>query len=145
MGPGEIITATQGVFDVVDFIKTKIGGEVISGHFKWDGTKIHGSERIELVKENESGVDSRWWYYVKGLDDYTFLRFPLVNSGVHELLGTLKGEKNADARYWRWVPLPRPNTIVGGNSTFSNAKVDFIVIGYKPKTLIEYFHKSSKI
>jgi len=137
--PSQLITIGQGALGVLDFVKSKVSSDIIAGHFKWDGTLIHGSEKILLKKQNEEGDPSKWWYYVEGLDDYTFMRFPVVESAAFELTASINNEPNNDARYWRWVPLPKPNTILGGNSSFNNIKVDFIVLGYKPKALIDYF------
>ena len=55
------------------------------------------------------------------------------------MFGQEERESNPDSRYWRWVALPMSGVIMGGNYTPPNAKVDFMVIGYKPKAVIKHF------
>ena len=76
---------------------------------------------------------------MKPIPDYTFVRIPVAGSGLQELLGHVAGESDPDYRYWRWVALPKPNVIVGGNYDPPNAKVDFMIVGYKPKAVIKHF------
>ena len=125
------------VWRFVEFLKTVVGSDVISTHFKWDCTRIEGSDRIRVEKHRPDPAKPEVWYYeVQGLDDYTFLRFPVIQSGVRELLGRQVSSKNAEARFWRWVPEVVPGVIYGAHEP-ANALVDFIVIGYRPKALIK--------
>ena len=80
-----------------------------------------------------------WWFSVKDLADYTFVRLPVIESCTHELVGCVGGDKNPDPRYWRWVAQERQGVIVGGQSSPPNVKVDFMVVGYRPKALIKHF------
>ena len=73
------------------------------------------------------------------LEDYAFMRIPVVDSGVHELLGLVAGEENPNADYWRWIATTRPGVIVGGQKDTPNAKVDFVVVGYRPKAIAKHF------
>jgi hypothetical protein len=78
-----------------------------------------------------------WWYHVKPIDDYIFIRTPLIESCAHEIIGQVQGEAQPDARFWRWVAPTLPGRVYGGEAV--NLKVDFLVFGYKPKALIKYF------
>lgn len=80
-----------------------------------------------------------WWFSVKNVPDYVFVRIPLVESCAHELVGLVPGEKQPDALYWRWIAPVVPGRIYGGGQEPPNLKVDFMVFGYKPKALIKYF------
>lgn len=80
-----------------------------------------------------------WWFSVKESPGYSFVRIPLIQSGVYELLGMIEGEANPDARYWRWVAQVRQGVIIGGGTEPPNAKVDFIIVGYRPRALIKHF------
>jgi len=137
------ISIAKSVLQGLNFIKSIAGSNVISGYFRHDGSRIEGSEKVEvLVHHNEENA-SVWWYQVKPFEDYAFRRIPVVDSGVHELLGVVVGEENPeenpDANYWRWIATTRPGVIVGGQEDAPNAKVDFVVVGYRPKAIIEHF------
>lgn len=129
----------QNIFSFLGYIKNLATSDVISAYFRWDGTLAEGSGKIEIEKHTEEASPETWWYSVKPLSEYTFVRIPLTASGIQELLGLVSGEINHDSCYWRWVALPNPGVIVGGNYTPPNAKVDFIIIGYKPKAIIKHF------
>lgn len=118
-----------------------VGADVVSALFAFDGTRIDGSEVISVEKHKVEGRDDVWWYSVQDVPEYTFVRFPVIESCLEELPGTVVGEKNPDARYWRWIgTLPR-NVIVGGGEA-PNIKANFIVVGYKPKALLKHFSTS---
>lgn len=133
------ISITQGVLQGLDFIKGIAGSNIISGYFRHDGTRIEGTKKVEILIHPSEENPSVWWYQVKPLEDYAFMRVPVVGSGVHELLGLVKGEDNPDADYWRWIATTRPGVIVGGQKDTPNAKVDFVVIGYRPKAIVKHF------
>lgn len=132
------IKITETVFDKLNFIKNIAEANVISAYCKFDGNKVEGHKNItvELIKTETPEV---FWLKVVSLEDYAFVHIPINDSGVHELIGTIKGETYADTNIWRWVAKPEPNVIVGGNYTPPNAKVDFIVVGYRPKALVKHF------
>ncbi len=113
------------------------GAGVISAHFAVDGQRIGGSDKIE-VEKHETEDKGVWWFSVKDVKDYTFVRIPLVDSCLDELAGVEQGEVNPDARYWLWTTRPRTSTIVDGGEP-PNIKVEFFVIGYKPKALLQHF------
>lgn len=133
------ISVAQGIFNFLGYIKGIANSDVISAYFNRDGTRTQGSEKIEIERHTDEKSSEVWWYSVKPLTDYTFVRIPVVASGIQEMLGRISGESNPDSRYWRWVALPKPNVIIGGNYTPPNAKVDFIIVGYKAKAIIKHF------
>ena len=133
------IAITQGTLHFLGYIKGVATSDVISAYFSWDAERVEGTDKIEIQKYTEEESPETWWYSVKPLPDYTFVRIPVMASGIQEVLGHVVGESNPDSRYWRWVALPQPGTIVGGNYKPPNAKVDFMVIGYKPKAVIKHF------
>jgi hypothetical protein len=129
------VQIAQGLAQFVSFLRGVMGADVISAYFSAEGTRLFGSERISVTVHNEE--EGIWWCSVDELDEYIFLRMPVIESCAHELVGTVAGEKNADARYWRWVPPSPPGAVVGGK--WLNVKVDFIVVGYRPRALIRQF------
>ena len=131
------------IYQSLGFIKTLANSDVISASFDSIGGRTAGSNEIEIEKHSEAETPDVWFYSVKPRPEYTFVRIPVISSGIQELIGSVVGENNADARFWRWVDLPAPNTIVGGNRMPPNVKVDFIVVGYKANALIKHFSPGS--
>ncbi len=105
--------------------------KIISALFRWDGTRVEGDERIEI--DVHRAEDGTWHYSVKEVPEYVFIRIPVNAGGVLEKAGTVSGEKSADTRYFRYIPVP-DGRIYGG--TIQNVKVDFMVFGYRPKDLL---------
>ena len=133
------IAIAQGALQVLSYIKDISDTNVISAFFRWDGVRVEGSERIEIEKHPQEGQDDIWWLSVKEVPEYTFVRMPVIESCVQEIVGQMEGEKNPDTRFWRWIPQARSGVIVGGQYTPPNVKVDFLIIGYRPKALIKHF------
>lgn len=133
-----MVSITQGALQFLDFVRGVAGSEMISELFKWDTTLVEGSEKINVNIQYDSKAATKWWYWVDNLEDYTFVRFPVVSSCLAEVPGQdMNNGQTTEAQYWRWVPQTVPGRIVGGDS--SNVKVDFIVIGYRPKALLKHF------
>lgn len=133
------ITITHGVLQFLEYLKGVRDTNIISAFFGWDGIRIDGSEIIEIEKHLIQDQDDVWWFCVKEVPEYTFIRLPVIESCVDELAGLVEGEKNPDARYWRWIAKVRQGVIIGGQYIPPNIKVDFLVIGYRPKALINHF------
>ena len=113
---GTGFTVAQGILQFLGYIKSIASSDVISGYFNWNGEQIEGNENI--VIERHPGEDpAAWFFSVKPIQDYTFVRIPVTPSGIRELLGKPVEDSNFDSRYWRWVALPKPNVLVGGNYT----------------------------
>ncbi len=64
---------------------------------------------------------------------------PVIQSALYELLGSIKGEDNPDARIWRWVANQEQGTIVDGGWIPPSVKVEFVVIGYRAKAITKHF------
>ena len=94
------ISLGQAMLSGLDFIRGVTDSSVISAHFNSDGSRIAGSDKIE-IERHPGQADDVWWYSVRDLPEYIFVRMPLVDSGFDEILGRVTGEANADARYWR--------------------------------------------
>lgn len=123
-----------------DLITRKINEhKIISALFAWDCKRIYGDEKIEIEKHNLE--DNIWFYSVKDLEDYIFIRIPTNAGGVIESLGTPSGDKNKDSKYFRYIAVPDGH--IYGAKEFSNVKVSFMVIGYKPKDFLNISEKSS--
>jgi len=98
--------------------------KVISALFGWDGVRLCGDENIQVT--THKGEDGTWYYFVQPYKDYIFIRMP-VNAGcVIEGTGIWGGDKNADARYFRYIAVP-DGRLYGGAP--ANVKVDFMVVG----------------
>ena len=134
------LSGASKVLRLIDDIKKLTGSKPIASLFEWDGTEVkrlHGSELVEIETHPDEKAAGVTWFSVMERDDYTFLRFPVIESSVQELVGWVSGEDSPDARYWRWVSRPREGVIVGANYDPPNLKIQFVVIGYKPKELID--------
>lgn len=129
----------QGLRDL-DFVRSMAGADVISAYLRYDGTRIEGDEKVN-VERLESG--DFVWFHVEEVDDYAFVRFPVSGSGIEELLATMRDDESGDERpnamYWRWVARARTGTIVGGQDDPLSVRVDFVVIGYRPKAILKHF------
>lgn len=123
-------------FDVLSFVRGLSEENTISAFFSWDGTRLHGDDRLTVERHHIEDDESVWFYSVDGPAEFEFRRFPAVDSVV-ELLGTKVGEMSPDARFWRWVGNTLPGRIYGG--TAASVKVDFVVVGFKPKALVDHF------
>lgn len=42
------IEVSKGIFSVLQFVKGLADSSVISGYFRYDGTRVEGSENIEI-------------------------------------------------------------------------------------------------
>ena len=135
------VSLVKDLFQFLKFLKGVAGAGVISAYFKYDATKIEGSSEIDvdLIKTDKNEI---FWFTVKAVDDYIFIRFPLNDSGCEEIIGTVDGEVLPNPNCWRWVQAARSGTIVDGRYRPPNAKVDFAVVGYKPKAIIKYLSSS---
>ena len=140
MNIGEGMAVGKGVFQFLSFLKGIVGVGIISSYFRFDGTRVEGSSKInvELIKSEDKKI---FWLNVSPIDSYVFVRFAINDGGCEELIGTEKGEVYPNPNYWRWVEAARSGTIVGGNYQPPNAKVDFVIVGYKPKAITKHLSK----
>ena len=133
------IGLVKSAYETLNFIRGITGTDVISALFRHDRTNVEGSKDIIVNLHPDSKNKAIWFYSVEPIDDYIFIRTPLIESCALEIIGQEEGKSQPDARYWRWVATGLPGRIYGGDSV--NLKVDFIIYGYKPKALIKHFSK----
>jgi hypothetical protein len=136
------VSLTKDTFQFLNFLKGIVGSDVISAYFRYDATKVEGSSKIE-VELIKTETDEVFWFTVTPIEDYIFIRFPLNDSGCEERIGTVKDEILPNPNYWRWVQAARSGTIVDGSHEPANAKVDFVVVGYKPKAIIKHLSSNA--
>ncbi len=127
----------QKTLELCRYIREQLQQDVVSAYFDWDGALISGDDVIRVEKHPQEGADDVWWFTVTEYKNYAFIRAPITETGVMEMLGQRKGEANPDAQYWRWVANRTQGVIYGGQDVQANAKVRFIVIGYEPEALIK--------
>ena len=130
----------KGLFDLLRQLQSTAGADVISGYFSHDGTLLEGSPLIEIERHpaSDDSTGSVVFFRVKPVEQYIFLRYPVVESCAHEIVGQVSGESMPTAEYWRWVAPVLPGRIYGGSQP-PNLKVPFLVFGYKPKALLKQF------
>ena len=131
------MSIAKGTYDFLNFVRGIKGTDVIAALFDAEGRRTDGNDKIEVVKLDGERADI-WWYCVKEVPGYVFDRVPLTASCVQEMPARLTNEQNPRADYWRWYAMERIGTLVDGTSP-PNIKVSFIVVGYKPKALLNYF------
>jgi hypothetical protein len=134
---GGIQVAKSG-WAFLEYLRSVAGADVISAYFRYDGTRVEGSTKVEVELHAVEGQSSVWWFSVKPLSDYAFVREPVNPSCAHEIVRQVAGEALPDSRYWRWVAPTLPGRIYGGSEP-PNLKVDFLVFGYRPKALLKHF------
>jgi hypothetical protein len=127
----------QNVLRFLNFVRRIKDANVISALFDPDGSKKLGDKRVKVIVHTEGQEAGTWWYEVEAFGDYSFVRFPVIESGITEVIGAENEALNPDARYWRWVSLGLPGRIYG--SAAPNARVDFVVVGYRPAALVKHF------
>lgn len=132
----DTISAASSVWELLRTLRGVVGADVISALFKYDGNRIEGSSKIVVNLHPQAENPAIWWYSVEALEDYTFIRAAVNPSAAIELVGTVAGEAQPDARYWRWVAPVLPGRIYGAESP-ATLKVDFVVFGYRPKALLK--------
>lgn len=138
---GLMVSAASAVQQVITFGKflRDVGeAHVIKAHFNWAGERVSGDENLEIERHFVGEDEAIWYFSVKEIHGYTFVRAPVIESATVELVGTKDGEGNPDARYWRWIAPRIPGVIYGGQHVPPNLKVEFIVVGYRTEALIKH-------
>ena len=131
------VSLTKDFFQYLNFLRGVVGADVISSYHRYDGTKVEGAKQIE-IELSPTEKDEVFYFNVKPLHDYVFVRFPLNSAGCEEEIATVKGQALPDPNIWRWMQSARSGTLVDGRYRPPNVKVDFVVVGYRPKALIKY-------
>jgi len=132
------IQIAKSCWAFLEYLRWVAGADVISAYFRYDGTRVEGSDKVEVELHRVEGQASVWWFSVKPFSDYAFVREPVNPSCAHEIIGQVVGEALPDSRYWRWVAPTLPGQIYGGSDP-PNLKVDFLIFGYRPKALLKHF------
>ncbi len=133
------VTAAQGAWDFLSYVRGVRNTDVVSALFDARGSRIYGSDKINVIHLVQDRPDV-WYFTVEAVEGYTFVRFPVIQSPAEELSGRLPSETNPDSRYWRWIQRARAGTILDGSHEPPNLKVEFVVVGYRPKALVDYFN-----
>ena len=116
-----------------DLIRRVYGEHSIIGAlFDWTGKRIDGDERLKVKVDWVGKGRDLWFYHVEPFEDHQFIRIPVNVGGVIESLGTFKGEKNAEAGLFRYIPAYEDKNY----PIQPNAKVNFMVFAYKPSDLL---------
>lgn len=123
---GDVIALLDLVLKSKDKFDTK------SALFSWDGSRLEGDTEI-VVKKIKTNNEKIWYFLVNELKDYEFVYMPVIPS-VYVDNGVLKDEINPDARLFRFVGNPMAKFTTGGEP---NLKANFIVVGYKPKSILQ--------
>jgi hypothetical protein len=129
----------KGGWPLLEQLRSVVGADIISAYFKHDGTRIEGSTKIEIELNPLLNNPTVWFYSVKPIEDYVFVREPVTPSCAHELVGTIVGEDQPNSCFWRWIAPVLPGRIYGGSTEPPNLKVDFLVFGYRPRALLKHF------
>jgi len=122
------------IITLIEFLKKNWQEyQTISALFDYDGILIEGDKRIIVEKIFVEDSKDKWFYRIKPLEDYVFIYMPLIPS-VQVDNGTVREEANPDANFFRFVGNIFSSVISGGNP---NIKVNFLIMGYKPKDLLQ--------
>lgn len=128
---------TKDFFQFLNFLRGVVGADIISSYHRYDGAKVEGAKQIEIELSTTENAEV-FYFNVKPLDDYIFVRFPLNSAGCEEEIATVKDQVLPDPNIWRWMQSARSGILIDGRYRAPNAKVDFVVVGYRPKALIKY-------
>jgi hypothetical protein len=105
----------QGVLQFLSYVRGVKDAKVISAFFDSGPTLKYGDEKIHVLRHAQED-DQVWWYEVEDFEDYTFVRFPVIGSGIAEVTGARADARNPEARLWRWVSVGLPGRLYGGDS-----------------------------
>ena len=109
------VSLVQQVLALGKFAKKISGTDVISAHFDSAGQRISGDDKIEIDRQFVGDGEAIWFFIVKEIPGYTFIRAPVLESVAVELCGVINDEKNQDARAWRCANslINKPNKHAG--------------------------------
>ena len=77
---------------------------ILGALFKWDGTRIEGDEQLSVQIHKAADNEKAWYYSVKDIPEYVFIRIPVNAGGVLENLGS-PGD-GPDSKYFRYIAVP---------------------------------------
>lgn len=130
----------KDLFGFLSWIKSIAGSDVISAYFRFHGTRVSGSEKVDIEMHTTDNEEVSWLSVIE-IENYAFVRFPINAAGCSESIGSIEGQY-PDPRYWRWIPNPSPGVIVSGDYQAPNAKVDFIVVGFRPDAIVKAYQST---
>ena len=138
--PSTILTGfelARNGWGILSYLRSMGDKSVISAFFSYDGKRIIGSDLIIIERDDlDVPSESVWFYKVKPVDGYVFLREPVNPSCAYEIIGTEVGELLPDANSWRWIAPVLPGRLYRSGLP-ANLKVDFLIFGYKPESLLQ--------
>jgi len=107
---------------------------VVCALFDWEGNRVEGSPTLTVRRiPDATGRNDAWFYEVSGPEGYVFVHMPVVAGLYVDCALTGKPtNKNADARFFRYVGTPLSSAMGG----VANTLVSFVVFGYPPKALL---------
>lgn len=92
----------QEEVSVVGAVEKLPSSRVIAAHFEASGQRHAGSDKIEVdLLPNSPENPGVWWYRVRPVPGYTFLRFPLLETAAQEATGLVNGAP--DPGVWRYL------------------------------------------
>ena len=125
-----MISDALAVYNLLREIHGK--AKILAALFDPDGSRLEGDDQISVEVHRESDDSDVWWYEIKPLDDYEFIRIPVNVSAVVESLGQIEGKPGRDADYFRYVPVPDGRI----RGKLPSVRINFMVFGYRPKDLL---------
>jgi hypothetical protein len=129
-----MISDAIALYDLfIKYSKMASDFKIISAMFDCDGKLIEGNLNIKVNILPYTGESKAWFYNIEKIDDYVFIRIPVNVGLVIEAPGAIN-DQNPDSEYFRFVSVPDGH-ICGGVKP--NVKVNFIVVGYRPKQLLD--------
>lgn len=132
-GLGGAAEAAGGIYKFISSLLDVANANVLATHFKFDGTRVAGSDKVAVSLAKSDSNPAVFWLSVNAFEDYAFVRSAVNPSGVYELIRFSGANSYTDPNVWRWVAIP-PGVALSFEPP--NAKVDFIVIAYRPSSLL---------
>jgi len=107
------VAVAEGAVRFLSVVREIKDANVIAALFDPRGARKQGNERINVIVHQDPREET-WWYEVEALEGYPFIRFPVIESGIFEVVGKVSEAKDPHAQYWRWVAQPLPGRLHGG-------------------------------
>lgn len=118
---------------LIEFLqKNKAKYDTKSALFNSRGQKIDGNSEIEVEFIRTPNDPKVWFYRVKPVPDYVYMNMPVVS--CYTDYGVSRQGNNPSSEYFRYVGNPLSHF---SSEPVPNLRVNFAVIGYKPKQLLD--------
>lgn len=125
-----MIADALALYDFLQRNKDKYA--LLAAMFDSQANRIEGDEFIEVELISSKSSDSIWFYRVKKIEDYVFVPIPVTICYLDH--AKVSGSTNPDSNVFRFVDNPMATFTTGGAP---NLQVNFSIIGYKPKQLLD--------